>query len=59
MKQIKDYFHLSMTDFDEFNKNFKNCFNALQNDGQEVEIQYKTNTLNDKICYSCLMIGRK
>ena len=59
MKQIKGYFHLSMTDFDEFNKKFKDCFNKLQNDGQEVEIQYKTNTLNDKICYSCLMIGRK
>ena len=59
MKQIKGYFHLSMTDFDEFNKKFKNYVNALQNDGQEVEIQYKTNTVDNKICYSCLMIGRK
>ena len=48
MKQIKGYFHLSMTDFDEFNKNFKNYLNALQNDGQEVEIQYKTNTGKNK-----------
>ena len=59
MKQIKGYFHLSTTDFDEFNKIFKNCLNELQNDGQEVEIQYKTNTVNDKIYYSCFIIGRK
>ena len=72
MKDIKDYFISILNEntfvldevslnkyFDEFNKNFKNYLNALQNDGQEVEIQYKTNTVDNKICYSCLMIGRK
>ena len=56
--RIKEVLKLVGLD-NEDKKKFKNYLNALQKNGQEVEIQYKTNTVDDKICYSCLMIGRK
>lgn len=59
MNKIQGYFHFSSTNFDEFNKMFENNFIKLQNDGQYVEVKYKTNIINNKICYSCLLIGRK
>lgn len=58
MKSIKGYFHFSSTDFDKFNKRFKESLNRLQEDGLEVEVQYKTNVVGHNICYSCIMIGR-
>lgn len=59
MKKIKGYFNISNTNYDMFNKDFENAINELQNDGQEVEVQYQTNAFsNEQIAYSALILGR-
>jgi hypothetical protein len=59
MKQIKGRFAISDTDFDSFNENLKEAINKLQNDKQEVEVQFKVNTLNNgQLVYSALVLGR-
>ena len=57
--KIKGIFHFNDTDFDTFNKHLFENINKLQDDGQEIEVQYKTNTLpNGQIFYSALILGR-
>ncbi|NRU52641.1 hypothetical protein [Clostridium beijerinckii] len=59
MKKIEGYFHISNTEFEKFNDDLKQSINNLQNDGQEVEVQYKTNTLdNGQLVFSALILGR-
>jgi hypothetical protein len=62
MKKIIGHFHISTNDPEEFYKKFTENINILQNDNQEVEIQYNTqiiNNLENPILYSALVIGRK
>lgn len=60
MKKIFGNFHVSSTDFEKFNSGLNESINKLQDDYQEVEIQYNTNTFpNGQILYSALLIGRK
>lgn len=60
MKNILAYFNVSNTNTDDFHKNLEGAINKLQEDGQEVEVQYKVNTFeNGQILYSALILGRK
>ena len=55
--KIISYFNISSTDSSVFDENLRKVISRLQNDGQEVEIQYAVNSLN--LVYSALIIGRK
>lgn len=64
MKQIAGRAVVSSNDSDVFRKQMDEWIIKLQSDGQEVEIQFSTdvidNNINNKsICYSALVIGRK
>ena len=60
MKKIKGVFHVSNTEFEDFNRDLKKSINDLQADNQEVEIQYGTNIHNSsgEILFSALVLGR-
>lgn len=58
--KIVGFFNINNTDPSKFNKNLGKVIIRLQNDGQEVEIQYKVNNLNNsQLVYSALTLGRK
>jgi hypothetical protein len=63
MKKIIDCLHVSTNDIDGFYKLFKTYLKQLQNDGQEVEVQYNTQIIpsnsENPILHSALLIGRK
>ncbi|WP_346961296.1 hypothetical protein [Clostridium sp.] len=43
-----------------FGKDLEEAIQILQNDGQEVEVQYKVNNFNNgQLVYSALILGRK
>lgn len=57
--KIKGWFHINNTDYSTFNKDLQKVINDLQDDGQEVEVQYKVNTFNNgQMVYSALVLGR-
>lgn len=59
MKYIKGVFHVYNTDYKKFYESLSKDINKLQNDKQEVEIQYKTNNYdNGQLVFSALLIGR-
>lgn len=60
MKKIKGVFHVSNTEFEDFNRDLKKAINDLQADNQEVEIQYGTNIHDSdgQILFSALLLGR-
>lgn len=58
--KIENFIHINNTDINEFNKALGERLNELQNEGLEVEIQYKNNVFNNgQVLYSVLLIGRK
>lgn len=60
MSNIIGFFHVNSTDVDYFNESLHENISKLQNDGQEIEIQYTTNVLpNGQLVYNALMLGRK
>lgn len=53
-------FNLSSTDAEAFMNQLSEDINKLQDDGQEVEVQYSVNSFpNGQIVYSALLLGRK
>lgn len=59
MKKIKGIFHVYNTDYKKFYESLVKDMSELQNDGQEVEIQYKTNNFeNGQLVFSALLLGR-
>jgi hypothetical protein len=59
MKQVKGFFNISNTDSDNFNADLKKSINDLQEQNQEVEVQYQVNSFpNGQIVYSALILGR-
>ena len=60
MKQIFGFFNVGSDREDEFSDRVLKAIDDLQDDGQEVEVQYTTNVLpNGRIHYSALITGRK
>ncbi len=60
MNKIIGMFNISNTDSSKFVKEFINTINVLQEDNQEIEIQYKVNSFsNGQLVYSALILGRK
>lgn len=58
-KQIKGIFNTTSTDYKEFFDNLKKDIKKLQNDYQEVEVQYSTCiNLDNEVVHSALIIGR-
>lgn len=59
MKKIKGVFNISNTEEEQFRKNLQSAINQLQDDYQEVEVQYKVNNFdNGQLVYSALVLGR-
>lgn len=59
MKQIRGIYHINSTDYNEFYNNLQKDIIELQNDKQEVEVQYKVNNFdNGQLVYSALVLGR-
>lgn len=59
-KNIVGHFNVSNTNADDFHKNLERVVGELQEDGQDVEIQYNVNVLlNGERLYSALILGRK
>lgn len=59
MKKIKGVFNISNTEEKQFRENLQKAINDLQNDNQEVEVQYKVNNFdNGQLVYSALVLGR-
>lgn len=59
MKKILGMYNINNTDDKLFFENLQNAVNILQEGYQEVEIQYSTNMLDDRVVLSALVIGRK
>jgi len=60
LKKIIGFYHVNNTEVKQFDEHFSKAMNLLQDDKQEVEVQYKTNVFdNGQILYSALLIGRK
>lgn len=60
LPKIVGRFHISNTDNFRFLENVQDAINSLQNDGQEVEVQYQTIGLEQgKVLYTALILGRK
>ena len=58
--KIVGIFNPCSTDYEVFLNSVIEDINKLQEDGQEVEVQYSTTPLGrDNILYSALIIGRK
>ena len=58
--KIVGIFNLCYTDNKTFVEKVMEDINKLQEDGQEVEVQYSTTSLGgDNVLYSALIIGRK
>jgi hypothetical protein len=59
MKQIKGIYNINDTDYKQFHELLIKDISFLQNDGQEVEVQYKVNNFdNGQLVYSALILGR-
>ena len=56
--KIKGIFNTNGFDFDNFMKQVIENVRNLQEDNQEVEIQYTTNVVNENVFYSAMIIGR-
>jgi hypothetical protein len=60
MKNIIGVYNINNTDSNIFYTELIKAINILQNDGQEVEVQYKVNVIqNDRLVLSALVLGRK
>ena len=58
--KIEELFNLSSYDSNAFANQLAEDIKKMQNDGQEVEVQYKVNSHpNGEIIYSALLLGRK
>ena len=58
--KIVGVFNPCSTDYEAFLNSVIEDINKLQEDGQEVEVQYSTTSLGgDNVLYSALIIGRK
>ena len=58
--KIVRVFNPCSTDYEVFLNSVIEDINKLQEDGQEVEVQYSTTSLGgDNVLYSALIIGRK
>jgi hypothetical protein len=55
MKQIKGIYNINDTDYKQFHELLIKDISFLQDDGQEVEVQYKVNNFdNGQLVYSAL-----
>lgn len=60
MKKIIGCFNLNSTSVEVFSMMLEQHINKLQDDGQEVEVQYQATTLPDgMVSYNALILGRK
>ena len=60
MRKIFGFYNVGSDKDDVFNEKVLEVIRELQEEGQEVEVQYTTNVLpNGRIHYSALIIGRK
>lgn len=62
MKKIIGVASPSSNNHEKFINLVSDWVNSFQKDGQEVEIQFSTNPINDKtnpVVYSALIVGRK
>jgi chorismate mutase len=62
MRNIFGVFNISSNNAEEFYKQLSDIINKLQQNNQEVEIQYNTQIINNSenpILYSALLLGRK
>ena len=58
--KIVGIFNPCSTDYEVFLNSVIEDINKLQEDGQEVEVQYSTTSLRgDNVLYSALIVGRK
>jgi hypothetical protein len=58
--KIVGIFNPTNTDVEKFLKDVTSDINLLQNDGQEVEIQYHPCSLNNgQVIYTALILGKK
>jgi hypothetical protein len=58
--KICGVYTINNTDGSTFYNTVRNTIDSLQDDGQEVEVQYQVNTLlNGQIVQSALILGRK
>jgi hypothetical protein len=58
--KIVGIYNINNTDDELFCKDLIKNINTLQNDGQEVEVQYQVNSFpNGQIVLSALVLGRK
>lgn len=59
MSKIFGRCHIVDTNIDKFYENVSNRIDEFQNDGQEVEVQYKMTSAGLTMVYSALILGRK
>lgn len=61
MNKIKGIFHITLISPEKFKEELNKVVNMLQEDGQQVQVQYSSNYGQDiegKMVYSALVIGR-